>query len=242
MTKTLFISDIHLEATNTRLTHQFLTLLDQLETTVDALYILGDLFEYWIGDDDCSPFHQTIKTALREVTQQKKIPVYFIHGNRDFLIGARFFNETGCILLSEETKIILYGTPILLMHGDTLCREDRAYLRARKLLHNRLLQALFLHLPLGLRQALANKIRAKSRQYTEATPPAIMNVTEEAVKMVMRKHDVRVLIHGHTHRPYIHEVLLGDSIAKRIVLGSWHEGVQVITWDRSLLIPSDRNA
>jgi UDP-2,3-diacylglucosamine hydrolase len=232
MQKTIFISDLHLQETARQETAQFLSLLEQLDSTVDALYILGDLFEYWIGDDDNTPFHRTIKTALKAVAQ-KNIPVYVMVGNRDFLIGKAFAKETGCCLLSDEYKINLYGTPILLMHGDTLCTRDKAYQAARRWLRNRILQGLFLSLPLKWRSYLADKARAKSAAYTRKASDDIMDVSQDQVKQVMLAHQAIHLIHGHTHRRDIHTLTLNDRTATRIVLGSWHDGANALYWSES---------
>lgn len=228
--KTLFISDLHLEEIRPEITHQFLTLLNQCDDKVDALYILGDLFEVWIGDDDETLFHKKIMQALKEATN-KGLRIYFQHGNRDFIIGKKFLRNTGCQLLPDEKKIILYGTPVLLMHGDTLCTQDHAYLKARKLGHNRLLQFLFLLLPLSTRKKFADKMRAKSARHTQSVPKEIMDVTQSEVERVMQKHNVTHLIHGHTHRPQTHHFTLNNQPATRFVLGAWHECGNAIIWN-----------
>ncbi|EKD72666.1 MAG: UDP-2,3-diacylglucosamine hydrolase [uncultured bacterium] len=229
--KTIFISDIHLDETNPNLTKKFLDWLDRLDISIDALYILGDLFEFWIGDDDNTPFHQTIKQALNNAVLNKHIPIYFIHGNRDFLIGKNFLKEAGCIALSEEVMISLYGTPVLLMHGDTLCKEDHVYLRIRKLFHNHFFQYLFLLFPLSLRKKIAHAVRVRSKQYTQSAPKAIMDVTAQAVCDIMLKQQATYLIHGHTHRKKIHTLTLPNKQSStRIVLGSWHDGANALYW------------
>jgi UDP-2,3-diacylglucosamine hydrolase len=232
MKKTVFISDLHLQETAPQETAQFLSLLKQLDTTIDALYILGDLFEYWIGDDDDSPFHRTIQSALHAVAQ-KNIPVYFMHGNRDFFIGQDFLNKTDCILLPDEHCINLYGTPVLLMHGDTLCTQDHAYQKARRWLRNRFLQRLFLTLPLRFRKLIADKARDKSRKYTMQASTEIMDVSQDQVSKVMLAHGVNHVIHGHTHRRNIHTFTLNNRPATRIVLGSWHDGANALCWSES---------
>ena len=152
--KTLFISDLHLSAEQPAMAELFIQSLTSAGNEVDAIYILGDLFETWIGDDDFSIFNQQIKKALFSVTQ-RGIPVYILHGNRDFLLGKRFLSETGCHLLPDESIVTVYDTPVLLMHGDTLCTRDITYLKSRRLMRNRLIQFLFLCLPLSWRQKLA---------------------------------------------------------------------------------------
>ena len=232
MRKTLFISDLHLEENHPEITQEFLKLLANCDSSIDALYILGDLFEAWIGDDHKTPFHQQIIRALKSTTE-KGLPIYFMHGNRDFLIGKQFLRETGCKLLSDEEKITLYGTPVLLMHGDTLCTRDIAYLKARKWGHHRLLQFLFLLLPLKIRQKIADNMRKKSMQHTQSTAKEIMDVTQNEVERVMQKHHVHFLIHGHTHRPAIHPFSLNHQSFTRIVLAAWHGHGSVLVWDET---------
>ena len=219
--KTLFISDLHLEEKRPDITQKFLKLLTSCDRSVDALYILGDLFEVWIGDDEQNSLQQQIMGGLKAVTQ-KGVPIYFMRGNRDFLIGKKFMQATGCQLLPDETKISLYNTPVLLMHGDTLCTQDVAYLKARKLAYNIFLQKLFLFLPLKFRKKIAERMRAKSLQHTQSVPREIMDVTQLAVEEVMHKHGVTCLIHGHTHRPAMHHFNLNQMPATRIVLPAWH--------------------
>jgi UDP-2,3-diacylglucosamine hydrolase len=230
--KTLFISDLHLEQNQPQITRQFLQLLKECDSSVDALYILGDLFEVWIGDDDDAPFHREIIEALHAVTQ-RGLPIFFLYGNRDFLIGKQFLQKTGCHLLKDEEKISVYKTPVLIMHGDTLCTQDLAYLRARKKARHIVWQTLFLLLPLWLRRKIANKMRAKSMQHMRKTPLEIMDVTEEEVKRVMQEHKVDFLVHGHTHRPGFHTFSLDEKAVTRIVLGAWHEHGNMLVWDET---------
>ena len=226
---TLFISDLHLEESQPAITQQFLQLLSEIRPPVEALYILGDLFEAWIGDDHGIAHHRNIIDALKGVTN-RGIPIYFLCGNRDFLIGKQFLNETGCQLLQDETRFMLYGQGILVMHGDTLCTRDTAYMNARKLLRNRILQTLFLLLPVGIRKKIALIMRKKSREHTSMTSHEIMDVTEEEVLRIMEKHQVSSLVHGHTHRPGIHHFILQHQAAERIVLGAWHDYPNVLVW------------
>lgn len=229
---TLFISDLHLDKAQDKNYQQFLQLLNETQPPVDAVYILGDLFEAWIGDDHDLKEHPQIISALRSLTE-KAVPVYFLHGNRDFLIGKEFFRQTGCQLLAQETKIQLYGQPVLIMHGDTLCTKDFAYIKARKKLRNPFLQAVFLMLPISLRKKIANEMRQKSMLHTSATSYEMMDVTPSEVMKVMQKHEVKFLIHGHTHRPAFHEVNSGQGKAERIVLGAWHDNGNVLVWEES---------
>jgi len=228
--RTIFISDLHLDETRPDIAQRFSELLKNGDSSVDALYILGDLFEVWIGDDDDTPFYRQIIQALKSATE-KGLTIYFMHGNRDFLIGQKFLHATGCQLLSDEEKILLYNTPVLLMHGDTLCTLDIAYLKARKKTRNHFLQTLFLLLPITIRKKIANKIRVKSMQHTQLASADIMDVTQAEVARVMQKHDVHYLIHGHTHRPMFHDFSLNHTKAQRIVLGAWHNKGNMLVWE-----------
>ena len=228
--KTYFISDLHLDESTPAITSQFIHLLQSCDETIDALYILGDLFEVWIGDDDDSEFHRMVTQAMKNAAN-KGLKIYFMHGNRDFLIGRKFLQQTGAILLNDEKKIVLYGEPVLLMHGDLLCTRDQQYLKARKLGHNRFLQFLFLSLPLKIRQKIANRLRNKSMQHTQNTSPDIMDVTQDEVEKRMSSHQVNFLIHGHTHKPDVHSFFLSKVEAKRIVLAAWHDYGSVLVWD-----------
>lgn len=236
--KTLFISDLHLHADDDENIHQFIRLLSEESHQVDAIYILGDLFETWIGDDDQSAFNLKIKNAL-SAASQKGTQLYFTHGNRDFLIGKKFANETGCKLLPAQFTADIYGTPVLLMHGDTLCTLDTNYQRARKYMHNRFLQSLFLFLPLTLRNKIAGVLRKASKEHTQQTSMATMDVVQAEVERVMQESNVQHLIHGHTHLPNTHAFIINDKKYERIVLPSWHEGGHVYEWsddgERSLV-------
>jgi UDP-2,3-diacylglucosamine hydrolase len=230
--KTIFISDLHLEEKRPDITHIFLQLLSNLDSSIDALYILGDLFEAWIGDDHDTLLNREIINSLKSVTQ-KGVPVYFLYGNRDFLIGNKFLHETGCTLLTDEAKIKLYGTSVLIMHGDTLCTKDQKYIKARKIMRNSFLKKMFLLLPLKLRKKIAAQLRKTSRQHTSTVSAEIMDVTQDEVERIMQKHNVTFLIHGHTHRPGFHQFSLRHSPATRIVLGAWHEKGNMLVWDTS---------
>ena len=227
--KTFFISDLHLEENHPECAHKFLHFLNTCDSTVDAIYILGDLFELWIGDDDHTDFNNSLIRALKNVTQA--LPIYILHGNRDFLIGTHFLEKTGCQLLSDETVIMLYDIPVLLMHGDTLCTGDIAYLKARKKMRNRFLQTIFLSCPLSLRKKIANYLRTTSKRYTATTLPHIMDVTQEAVMRVMQKHKSHHLVHGHTHKPGLHHFVFDHVQATRFVLGAWHHHGNALKWD-----------
>ncbi|MDO6705699.1 UDP-2,3-diacylglucosamine diphosphatase [Photobacterium sp. 1_MG-2023] len=224
---TCFIADLHLSADRPDITNCFLRFLSEEATQCEALYVLGDLFEMWIGDDDKNPFHRQITEAFKTLTDAG-VPCYFIHGNRDFLIGKQFSRETGMTLLPEHTVIDLYGTPTLILHGDTLCTLDESYQRYRKKVHNPLIQWLFLRLPLSWRQAVGRKMRANSSNTNQMKADAIMDVTPEAVVDLMRETQVKHMIHGHTHRPAVHTLQVDHQQATRIVLGDWYDQGSVL--------------
>lgn len=219
---TLFISDLHLEENNPEIADIFFNFLKNEAMQAEALYILGDFFEAWIGDDDLTPFNQKIISALRDATDQG-LPIYLMHGNRDFLIGKKFLRATGCKLLPDEFVVNLYGVPTLLMHGDTLCTLDVKYLKFRKKSRTWLYKKLVSFKSLESRRALAAKMRAASKEHTRTADRYIMDVTQEEVERVMSKHHVQHLIHGHTHREAVHPFTLQGKPATRTVLGPWHE-------------------
>ncbi len=227
---TLFISDLHLDALRPEPLARFRSLLAGPARRAEALYILGDLFEAWIGDDDDRSPHPEVLAALTDLGAAGK-PVYVMRGNRDFLMGPRFERETGCRLLPDPTVVDLYGEPTLLLHGDTLCTDDLEYQAFRRQVRDPKWQAGFLALPLGQRAALAAKAREGSRLATEGKAEAIMDVTPAAVFVAMQAHRVRRLIHGHTHRPAIHRLSLDGADAERIVLGDWYETDSVLFLD-----------
>lgn len=221
MKKIIFISDLHLEESQPAITTLFLQLLGQAVEEAHALYILGDLFEVWIGDDNLTSFNHSILLALKKATEQG-LKVYVMHGNRDFLLGKKFMRLAGCELLPDEKVISLFGVPTLLMHGDTLCTEDVAYLKFRKKARHWLFQKIFLWKSLAKRQAIASRYRQASQAHIAAAPDHIMDVTQAEVERVMAKQDVQHLIHGHTHREAIHTFQLNGKTATRTVLGAWH--------------------
>lgn len=224
---TLFISDLHLDALRPEPLTRFRALLAGPARQAEALYILGDLFEAWIGDDDDRPPHPGVIASLADLAATGT-PVYVMRGNRDFLMGARFEVETGCRLLPDPTVVDLYGEPMLLMHGDTLCTEDLEYQAFRRQVRDPRWQSGFLARPLAERAALAQKAREGSRMATQGKAEAIMDVTPEAVVETMQTHGVRQLIHGHTHRPAIHRLVLQSGEACRIVLGDWYQTDSVL--------------
>ncbi|MEZ7211222.1 UDP-2,3-diacylglucosamine diphosphatase [Pantoea ananatis] len=229
MPRTLFIADLHLCQEEPAITAGFLHFLQREAPHCDALYILGDLFEAWIGDDDPNPLHQQVADALRAVP----VPVYFIHGNRDFLIGQGFARASGMTLLPETRVLTLYGHRVLIMHGDTLCTDDVGYLQFRAKVHNPWIQRLFLALPLFIRKRIAERMRANSKQANQHKSLEIMDVNQQAVIDALLKYKAPLLIHGHTHRPAIHDLSLNGAPAQRAVLGAWHSQGSMIQLDAS---------
>ncbi len=218
---TLFIADLHLCAEEPAITAGFLRFLAGEARKAEALYILGDLFEAWIGDDDPAPLHRQVAQALRALVDSG-VPCFFIHGNRDFLVGERFARESGIQLLPEEQVLSIDGRRVLIMHGDTLCTDDHGYQAFRARVHQVWLQKLFLALPLFLRQRIAARMRAGSKAANGSKSMEIMDVNQQAVCQAMSRHQTRWLIHGHTHRPAIHPLEVDGEPAWRCVLGAWH--------------------
>jgi len=234
---TLFIADLHLHTEEPAITAGFLRFLRGEARSADALYILGDLFEAWIGDDSPEPLNREIAKEIKALVDSG-VPCFFIHGNRDFLLGKRFARESGMTLLPEEKCLDLYGRKVLIMHGDTLCTDDTGYLAFRAKVHQPWLQTLFLALPLFIRRRIAAKMRDDSKNANSHKSMEIMDVNAHAVVEVMEKHQVQWLIHGHTHRPAVHELTANGNPAFRVVLGAWHsEGSMVkVTTDNVELI------
>jgi UDP-2,3-diacylglucosamine hydrolase len=232
---TLFVSDLHLDAARPRITGLFLHFLRDEAVHAEALYILGDLFEAWVGDDAQGEPAASVRTALRELTA-RGVPVYFQRGNRDFLAGSRFAADTGATLLPDPAVVMLYGEPTLLMHGDLLCTGDTAYQAFRAQVRAPAWQAQFLAQPLAAREAFAAKARAASREHQKdvgsgGAMDAITDVEPETVASTLARYGVRRLIHGHTHRPAIHALDAGGRAARRIVLGDWYEQGSVLRVD-----------
>ena len=219
MQKTYFIADLHLSENRPHLLALFRQFMQGQAPEAEKLYILGDLFDFWIGDDEQSDLISEVQQLIRHLTEQG-VPCYFQHGNRDFLIGKKFANACGLTLLPTYQVIDLYGTPTLLCHGDTLCVDDVKYQHYRKKVHQKWRQWLFLHLPLKVRLKIAEKIRAKSRQDKQLKSTEIMDVNAAFVQQMFAQFHVTQMIHGHTHRQKHHEI---PPHFHRIVLGDWGE-------------------
>jgi len=221
MPKTLFISDLHLEDKAPDRTEWLLSFLSGPASTAEAVYILGDLFEFWIGDDALSATASRVARATAALSN-RNVPCHFMHGNRDFLLGERYASEAGLRLLPESCVVELYGTPTLLLHGDTLCTDDVEYQAFRKQVRHPDWQTAVLALPVPERLKLAHEARMASLKHTGSTSMDIMDVNPRAVSDAFRAHKVARMIHGHTHRPAHHTVHLDGVEAERIVLADWY--------------------
>ena len=218
---TLFISDLHLDDRRPDATEAFLAFLEQEAANAEALYILGDLFEYWLGDDAPTPVGQTVAPALRAVAESG-VPIAFTHGNRDFLLGERYAEAAGMTLLPEEHVIDLYGERVLLMHGDSLCTDDIAYQQFRTLVRNPAWQHEFLSKTPQERLQVALQARDASAEHKGKQDMEIMDVNQGEVTDRFEHHGVLRMIHGHTHRPATHDFEINDNTVQRIVLGDWY--------------------
>ena len=229
--KTLFVSDVHLDAASPEIARQFHAFLAGEARSAAALYILGDLFEAWIGDDDPDPAARSTVAALRALVDAG-VPCFVMHGNRDFLIGERFCRETGATLLEDGAVVEVNGERVLLMHGDALCTDDVSYQRLRRIVRNPIVRWVLRRMTLEQRRALARKMRAGSREHVGTTAPEIMDVNAAAVAQALRAAGVRTLVHGHTHRPAVHELEIDGMPSRRIVLGDWYAQGSVLEWSR----------
>lgn len=232
---TLFISDLHLDAERPEITRLFGEFIDQEARNAEALYILGDLFEAWVGDDDPSDAGAFVASKLKALVEAG-VPVAFIRGNRDFLLGDAFARRAGMTILPDPAVILLHGEPTLLMHGDTLCTDDVAYQRFRAQTRDPRWQAQFLAQPLQARLAFAAQARTASQQHQSGlkdagTMETITDVAPATVEETFRRYGIDRIIHGHTHRPAIHDLDIGGRACQRIVLGDWYTQGSVLRVD-----------
>lgn len=218
---TLFISDLHLTPTRPDITQCFMTFMRTEARNADALYVLGDLFEFWVGDDDKTPFASQIRSEFKNLTDSG-VAVFFIQGNRDFLLGERFCKQTGMTLLDDVCTIDLYGTRAVIMHGDTLCTDDVDYQKFRKTVHQPWLQWVFNHIPWFIKKKIVAKVQSDIRDDKKNKSLDIMDVNQSEVEQVMSQYSVSLMIHGHTHRPDTHVFELNGKSKTRIVLGDWY--------------------
>ena len=226
-----FVSDLHLHEARADVAEAFFDYLARLPDDTEALYLLGDIFEAWVGDDDDLPFHQQVKQHLRSVSD-RGVPLFFMHGNRDFLVGKGFELQTGCLLLPDPAVIEHHGQRFLLMHGDSLCTDDTQYQAFRSQIRNPDMQAMLLAKPLAERREIARQLRMNSREANSNKAEDIMDVNAAAVAAALAEHQVNTLIHGHTHRPAIHRLADGKQ---RIVLGDWDNSGWELVLDQDRL-------
>jgi UDP-2,3-diacylglucosamine hydrolase len=217
----LFVSDLHLDAGHPAAVEQFLALLEGEARAVDGLYILGDLFEAWVGDDDDEPCRRRVCEALRAYTSSGH-PAWIVRGNRDFLFGAGFEARTGCLLLPDPVRLQVGAVDAFVSHGDVLCTDDHAYQELRSIVRQSDWQARFNALPLDARRALADRARAGSKAHTGRSAYEVMDVNAASVVAAFRVSGTRLMIHGHTHRPGIHAIDVDGRACTRIVLGDWY--------------------
>jgi UDP-2,3-diacylglucosamine hydrolase len=225
----LFISDLHLTAGDAETTRRFVDFMDGPARAASELYILGDLFEAWIGDDDDDPRLRPIVAAIERLTNAG-VECALMHGNRDFLLGRRFCEETGARLLGDYERIELFGQPVLLTHGDLLCSDDTRYMTLRAELRSAAWQRDFLARPLAERRQIASDLRQLSATEIAAKDDYIMDVNQATVERTMREHEVALLVHGHTHRPAVHRFDLDGRPAARIVLSAWYHDPSIVRW------------
>lgn len=230
--RTYFISDLHLADQRPDINGRFFHFIEAQASGADALYILGDLFEYWVGDDDLSSGIAQDVALRMKYLGQAGTRVYFMHGNRDFLLADKYAAQSGMSLLADPTVISLYGIPTLLMHGDTLCTDDLNYQSFRAKIRRPWIQATLLALPLAMRQRLAGFARARSESAKQNKPEQIMDVNQEEVGRVLKIHGYPRLIHGHTHRPARHVHELDGHACERWVLPDWYESGGYVVCDQ----------
>lgn len=229
---TLFISDLHLSGERENITDLFIHFLDQRASTADALYILGDLFEVWPGDDMIQPDYEKSISKMKQLADNG-LPIFVMQGNRDFLMAEKFTEVSGAKLIEDPTVINLYNTPTLLMHGDTLCTDDVDYQKFRKMVRDPLWKKDFFAKPNEERLAMTSKYRKISKTETARKTMDIMDVNQLTVETVMHDNNISRLIHGHTHRPAIHDFILNNNKMKRIVLGDWFTKGSVLVCNES---------
>jgi len=234
--KTYFISDLHLDSSRPQLFKLFDEFIKKITSDVETLYILGDLFEFWVGDDiidlpEGKPYLPVIE-QLRALSDLG-VKIYFIQGNRDFLIGKTFMDLIGGKLLADETVIDLYGESVLIMHGDTLCTDDKGYQLMRKIFRWKIVQKIYLSMSPEKRSQKAGQVRKNTHKNNKQKPSMILDVNQQTVEESLKSRGVSFLIHGHTHRPAEHEILVEGQSKKRIVLGDWGDEWSYLEWSNN---------
>ncbi len=230
MAKTLFISDLHLAPERPEIIQLFIDFMNKQASNAESLYILGDLVEYWLGDDDPAEGLEEVFTCMKQHADAG-LQIYLMHGNRDFLMGEQLAQRAGCELIHEPYIAEFENTPVLLMHGDILCTDDLRYQELRVMLRNPAWQEDFLAKPLAEREQMAQALRKQSKEETQTKAADIMDVNTDAVSGAFQEHGVSLMIHGHTHRPAIHMLEVDGKAAKRIVLGDWYTQGSVLEFN-----------
>jgi len=236
---TLFISDLHLDRSRPEIINYFVNTILNLEKSISSIYILGDLVEYWVGDDDPGNGLEMAFDAIQKKSSTTHI--YFMHGNRDFLISEKFCKKYGMKLIDDPTVIELYGKKILLMHGDTLCTDDIEYQNYRKLVRSKEWQIEMLKKTLKERLAIAEDLRKKSQEEIKNKDDDIMDVNNQAVEKIIKQYEVDILIHGHTHRPNIHDIEIDNKTIKRFVLGDWYKNAYLLKYENQKITIDKKN-
>jgi UDP-2,3-diacylglucosamine hydrolase len=229
----IFVSDLHLSPERPGINQVFFDFVAGKAARAESVYILGDLFEYWIGDDDLAdPFNASVADALGRLSG-RGVKLRLMQGNRDVLLGKAFVQRCGAELMADPTLLDLHGTKTLIMHGDTLCTDDVKYQRFRSWVRHPLVQRLFLCMPLALRRAQMNRMRSESEKHKQVASPAIMDVAQGTVERVLREHGYPRLIHGHTHRPLRHVHTVDGHRCERWVLNDWYQRGGYLACDSS---------
>ena len=229
---TVFLSDIHISDEHPEISDHFRRFLLDEKLEANSIYILGDLFEYWLGDDDPNPSYQKIKLLLKKLSDKGK-SVFIIHGNRDFLIGESFAEETGCHILHDPHVIDLYGKKVLISHGDIFCTDDKEYQLFRNQTRDPAWKESILSKSLSFREEFAKQARLESSKYTSSKKNEIMDVNKDEILKMYEKYNVEIIIHGHTHRPAIHDIFYNGRDCQRIVLGDWYEQGSILRCDET---------
>ena len=222
---TIFISDLHLHDAKPKITQLFRDFLKDTAPEADALYILGDFFDAWIGDDDVTDYNKSIQQDIKQLVKTG-VPVFIVPGNRDFLLGDKFAQASGCRILTDPSCIDLYGTPTVLTHGDMLCTKDTIHIVFRKLVNSVTLKKIFLFLPLELRRFIANTVRKISSSKKRKKYSSPKYVSKKVVTKLLQQFDAKQIIHGHLHKAEMHE----SNECKRIVLGEWHKKPSILIY------------
>ena len=229
---TVFLSDIHISDQHPEISEHFKEFLLNEKSKINTIYILGDLFEYWLGDDDPNPSYGEIKLLLKKLSQ-KGLSIFFIHGNRDFLIGEKFAEEAGCHILRDPKVIDLFGKKVLISHGDIFCKDDKKYQSFRDQTRDPEWKKSILGKPLHFREEFAKQARLESIKHTSSKKNEIMDVNKDEILKMYEKYNVDIIIHGHTHRPAIHDVFFNGRNCQRIVLGDWYEQGSILKCDET---------